>query len=217
MSATVTLYADPVSPYVWLALPAIARIEAAGATVLLEPVLFAGLLNHHGQKGPAEIPAKRAYTFRDVMRQAALQGLTFRGPPGHPFNPLLALRMCTALLDQAERRRLFVALLRACWEQGADIADAPTATRIATDCGFDGKALAALAVTPPVKAALAGATSKAIAAGVFGVPTFGHGQELFWGGDRADALIWHLHRGGIDEAQLARFLARPPLAERKHC
>ena len=77
----VTFFFDPVSPYAWLASKELRRIEAAGLTVNAQPVLFAGLLNAHGSKGPAEIPAKRLYTFRDVVRIAAQRGLTFRGPP----------------------------------------------------------------------------------------------------------------------------------------
>ena len=70
MSSTpiVTYYFDPVSPYAWLASKALARIEAAGAQLVFQPVLLAALLNAHGNTGPAEVPAKRAYIFRDVMR-----------------------------------------------------------------------------------------------------------------------------------------------------
>lgn len=211
----VTFYFDPVSPYVWLAAGAIARIEAAGAELVLQPVLFAALLNAHGQKGPAEIPAKRAYTFRDVMRQAASRGLGFKGPPGHPFNPLLALRMCTAIARQDQRRRFAQALLAACWERGDDISDPAMLIRLADSCALDGAALAAAAQQPEVKARLANATEQAIADGVFGVPTFRVGSELFWGNDRIEALEWHLKGHRIDEDRLAAFLARAPLAQRK--
>lgn len=108
-------YVDPVSPYAWLALHALGRIEqAAGAPVELVPVLFAGLLKTHGNIGPAELPAKRRYVFRDVMREAARRGLPFAGPPGHPFSPLLALRACTAVAEPAGRRTLMPALTSAC-------------------------------------------------------------------------------------------------------
>jgi hypothetical protein len=50
--------------------------------------------------------------------------------------------------------------------------------------------------------------------GVFGVPTFRLDDELFWGGDRVDALLWRLAGNHIDEGQLAEFLARTPLAQR---
>jgi 2-hydroxychromene-2-carboxylate isomerase len=214
-SPVVRFYFDPISPYVWLAAGAIARIEAAGARVWFEPVLFAGMLNAHGNKGPAEIEAKRIYTFRDVMRQAARQGLPFSGPPGHPFNSLLALRMCSALQDDDARRRLALALCSGCWERGEDISNAQVLARIAADCDLDGAALVEAAQQPAVKQQLAAATEQAIADGVFGVPTFRYGDELFWGGDRVDTLLWRMEGNAIDEERLAQFLARPPLAQRR--
>jgi 2-hydroxychromene-2-carboxylate isomerase len=190
-------------------------LEAAGLQVRFVPVLFAGLLKAHGNLGPAEVPAKRAYLFRDVMREAARRGLPFSGPPGHPFNPLTALRMCTALEVDAERRTLALALTAACWENGEDMSDASVLRRLADAAGFDGDALLARAGTPAVKAALAAATDAAIAEGIFGVPTSRLDGELFWGGDRVDTLLWRLDGGAVDEEQLAAFLARPSLAERR--
>jgi 2-hydroxychromene-2-carboxylate isomerase len=207
-------YFDPVSPYVWLAMRALGRVEAAGIEVRFIPVLFAGLLKAHGNLGPAEVPAKRSYIFRDVMREAARLRLPFSGPPGHPFNPLAALRMCTALDDDGDRRRLAMALVAACWEDGNDISDAAVLRRLADGAGFDGEALLARAATPGVKQALVAATEAAIAAGIFGVPTYRLDGELFWGGDRIEALLWHLDGGAIDDGKLAAFLTRPPLAER---
>ena len=211
----VTFYFDPVSPYAWLAAHALARIEAAGAQIVFQPVLFAALLNAHGNIGPAEVPAKRAYIFRDVMREAARAGLQFKGPPGHPFNPLQALRMCLALTRQDERRRFARAVMHACWERGEDVSDMAVLLRLATACGLSGPALQSAAQQPAVKMQLASETEKAIADGVFGVPTFRIGDELFWGGDRIDALIRHLQGHRIDEQALADFLAQAPLAERK--
>jgi len=214
----VACYVDPVSPYAWLALRALAPVDAAaGAPVRLLPVLFAGLLHAHGNLGPAELPAKRRYVFRDVMREAARRGLPFVGPPGHPFNPLTALRMCTALADDGARRRLAIAQAAACWERGEDIGDAAVLVRIADETGLDGAALLAAAGTAPVKRQLADATAQAVADGVFGVPTFrvDGDAELFWGGDRVEALLWRLGGNGIDEGALDAFLAREPLAQRR--
>lgn len=211
----VTCYFDPISPFAWLATKEIGRIEAAGCTVEFVPVLFAAMLNAHGQKGPAEIPAKRVHTFRDVMRLAAARGLPFVGPPGHPFNPLPALRISTAIADAAARKRFVVAMYAACWEQGADVSDMAVLAGLADACGLDGDALAQAAVSPEVKQALAAATEQAIAAGVFGVPTFAFEGEFFWGADRIDSLLWRLEGNQIDEAALQAFLDRPALAQRK--
>jgi 2-hydroxychromene-2-carboxylate isomerase len=214
MARRLDFYFDPVSPYAWLAMRSLDRLEAAGLEVGVVPVLFAGLLKAHGNLGPAEIPAKRTYLFRDVMREAARRGLPFAGPPGHPFNPLTALRMCTALDDDEQRRRLALALLAACWERGEDVSDAAALRRLADAEGFDGAALLAQAAMPEVKQALVAATDAAIADGIFGVPTYRLDGELFWGGDRIETLLWHLDGGAIDEERLAAFLARPPLAQR---
>ena len=54
---TVRCYADPVSPYAWLGLRDLGRIEAAGPRIVMVPVLFAGLLKAHCNIGPAEVPA----------------------------------------------------------------------------------------------------------------------------------------------------------------
>ena len=89
-SAGVTFYFDPISPYSWLASKALGRIAEVAGEIAFQPVLFAGLLNAHGQRGPAEIAAERRYMFRDVLREATRAGLPFAGPPGHPFNSLQA-------------------------------------------------------------------------------------------------------------------------------
>ena len=52
------------------------------------PVLFAGLLGHWGQLGPAEIPAKKLHTFHYSRWLADKRGLKLAGPARHPFNPL---------------------------------------------------------------------------------------------------------------------------------
>jgi 2-hydroxychromene-2-carboxylate isomerase len=214
---TVRCYADPVSPYAWLGLRDLGRLEAAGARTVIEPVLFAGLLNAHGNIGPAEVPAKRRYLFRDVMREAARRGLPFVGPPGHPFNPLPALRMCTALADDAARGALLMAFTCATWERGADLMDAATLAGLADETGLDGAGLLAATQAPAVKQALADATAQAVADGVFGVPTFrvDGEEELFWGADRIDALLWRMQGHAIDEDALCEFVGREPMAQRK--
>jgi len=55
-------------------------------------VLFAGLLEAHGQLGPAEV-RPNYWMFRNKLRKASVLGLTLRPPRFHPFNPLLPLRV----------------------------------------------------------------------------------------------------------------------------
>jgi len=213
---TVRMYVDPISPFVWLATKQIPRIEAAGVQVEMVPVLFAAMLNKHGLVGPAEVPAKRVLTFRDVMRQASAQGLEFVGPPGHPFNPLPMLRMATAIEGRAERISFVTAVMAATWELGRDAQDFAVLARVARDCGLDGDALVAAAGSPEVKTELARATEQAINDGIFGVPSFVYEGELFWGADRIDSLLRRIAGHRIDEARLQEFLGRAPLASRQN-
>lgn len=174
---------DYISPYAcvaWHALPAIAHRH--GREIHPEPILFAALLDAHGQRGPAEIPAKRRYVFRDALRKAHALGLTLTPPPRHPFNPLTALR-ATRLLQGPDRTRAITACFAATWTAGPGIDDPTTLATILTAAHLDGPALVAATTAQAAKDDLRDATTQAITDGVFGVPTMIVDGELFWGCD----------------------------------
>ena len=172
---------DPVSPFAYLAFEHLPQaLEGCSHVVRYRPVLFAGLLAHWGQKGPAEIEPKRAWTFRHLHWWAQAHGIAFETPATHPFNPLPLLRLALAC---GPNRRVVEALMRHAWTTGEDAGDAVQ--------------LAALteALSPPrspasaeVKAELRANTDEAIALGVFGVPTFSSEGRLFWGLDALPML-----------------------------
>jgi 2-hydroxychromene-2-carboxylate isomerase len=211
----VEFFFDPVSPYAWLASKQISKITDAGLQIDCQPILFAALLNAHGQKGPAEIEAKRRYVFADVMREAQCNGYTFQGPPTHPFNPLRALRMCIALDDPAERTTFAKAILKSSWEDGKELGDAEVLDQIESESGLAGRKLGNAAEQVEIKNRLIQATSRAIELGVFGVPTFLFRGELFWGSDRIDALLWRASHPAQDDSKLRDFLTRQASAQRK--
>jgi len=208
---------DFISPYAYLGWTRIhALAERHGATVRPRPLLFAGLLNHHGQKGPAEIPAKRRWVFEDTLRRALLFGVPFAPPPSHPFNPLLALR-ATLAAPEPSRRALIDALFAATWGdaelRGVDRPE--TVAHAAERAGLDPEALLERASSPEVKAALKAETEAAIARGVFGVPTVFAGEALFWGLDAFDLLELHLRgEDPLTPEVRARFREIPASAER---
>ena len=86
---------DFISPYSYLSFQQLPALPA-GTQLELVPVLFAGLLNHFGQLGPAEVAPKRRFTYRFVLWRARRMGLPLKVPPAHPFNPLSALRLAIA-------------------------------------------------------------------------------------------------------------------------
>ena len=180
-----TGYIDFISPYAYLAfetLPdALARLDY---TITWRPVLFAGILKHHGQLGPAEIAGKRDWTYRQVLWHARTHGIPLDMPRAHPFNPLGLLRLALACSpDGAPSRPVCEAIFRHVWRGGA--------------AGDDPERLAHLtrALAPArdpgdesVKAALRANTAEAIEAGVFGVPSFVVDRQVFWGFDALPML-----------------------------
>src|ERR1700722_4526563 len=122
---TITFYFDFISPYAYLAWTQVHALASRhDCEVVPKPILFAALLDANGQKGPAEIPNKRIYTFKDVVRSAARLGVPLAAPASHPFNPLLALRVASAELDARRRRALIDALFAATWVESVDVTDA---------------------------------------------------------------------------------------------
>jgi 2-hydroxychromene-2-carboxylate isomerase len=88
-------YFDVISPFATLQWPKVKAL-ATRREVVLVPVLLAAVLAARGQKGPAEIPGKREFTYRHVLWQARQAGVPLQFPPAHPFNPVTALRLCIA-------------------------------------------------------------------------------------------------------------------------
>jgi 2-hydroxychromene-2-carboxylate isomerase len=213
---SVDFYFDVVSPYSWLGWHALSRVCArAPIEVRCTPVLFAALLDALGGIGPAEIPAKRAYTIRDVMRAAKLENLPFRFPPAHPFNPLEALRLCGAVADDGVRWRLAGALLDATWSRGQDVTREEILGQTLSELGLPIETLDA-ARSDSAKARLRTSTQAALDRGVFGVPTCRVGEELFWGHDRIAHLdIWLRGEHALDEQAYAEALAAPRGSDRK--
>jgi len=172
---TLTWYFDFVSPYSYISFRRLAELPADVA-VELRPVLFAGLLQHHGQKGPAEIPAKRRWTYRWCTWWAKELGIPFRFPATHPFNPLHHLRLSIAAGPTPENvRRIFDSV----WTTGAEATDASAFSTLARSLGVDEAQLG----LPEVKDSLRRNTEDATRRGVFGVPTFEVEGEIFWGAD----------------------------------
>ena len=92
-----TFWFDPISPYAYLAFEHLPQaLEGCSYVVDYRPVLFAGLLSHWGQLGPAEVAPKRAWTYRQVAWQAHRLGIDMALPAQHPFNPLPLLRLALA-------------------------------------------------------------------------------------------------------------------------
>lgn len=181
---TLDFHYDIISPYAHVAL---ARLGELPADVIVRPVpvLLGAILNHWGQRGPAEISAKRLHTYRQSVFLGKQHGVDMRFPPRHPFNPLKPLRLLAgADADLAMVRRAFDFVFS---EGRAPDTDEELAA-FAETVGIPLQ----LAADDGAKLALRTNTEQAIARGVFGVPSFvcasGSGHEVFWGVDAFDML-----------------------------
>ena len=182
-------YFDFISPFAYIALNRVERLSQK-VEIRYRPVLFAGLLNHWEQKGPAEIPPKRVWTYRWCTWWATQLGIAFRSPAVHPFNPLPYLRLAIAAGNTPPAiRRIFEAV----WTTGADPNDERTFEQLARSLDVDPSRLGDQAI----KEALRLETSQAVARGVFGVPTLIVDEELFWGADAMDFVEAYLADPGI--------------------
>ena len=213
-AAEIDWYFDFISPYSYLAfeaLPvALAAIEPAPA-IRYRPVLFAGLLNHWGHKGPAEVPPKRRFTYEHVAWLADRHGIAMRAPRQHPFNPLPLLR---AAIAAGCRRDAIERLFRLVWRDGA-LPDEPAFAQVLADLGIAPAALDA----PEVKSALRANGEAAIADGVFGVPTAvartARGVRAIWGFDALPMLADWLRGAPVFSSEQLRRAADLPMGEQR--
>src|SRR6478609_9371424 len=136
----IRFYFDFISPYSYLAWTQIQGLASrTHSRIEPIPILFAAILNAIGQKGPAEIPPKRIYLFKDVYRRAHRFGVPLVPPPHHPFNPLLALRVASIPQSAGQRHQLINALFAATWGGGSGIENPEQVAAIINRLGLDSK------------------------------------------------------------------------------
>ncbi|KVT50012.1 2-hydroxychromene-2-carboxylate isomerase [Burkholderia ubonensis] len=203
-ATTATWYFDFVSPFAYLQLEQFERLPPT-LTIEPRPIVLGALLAHWGQKAPAEIAAKRVFTYRHAQYRADKLGIPFRMPPAHPFNPIKPLRLAIAMGGSLDViRRIF----RHIWRDGHDVASPESFAALCDAVGYPEGVSAVDA--QDVKDALRAHTDHAIAHGVFGVPTFEWDGELFWGEDATAMFVDCVaSRAWLDSPEVQRISALP--------
>ena len=202
---TVIWYFDFISPFAYICLH---RLKELPAEVAIEyrPVLFAGILNHWGQKGPAELATKRRYTYRWSHWWARSLGIPLRYPAAHPFNPLHHLRLAIACGCRPEA---IGTIFDDIWTTGADASNPERFAALSKKLGVGD-------IGQEVKDTLKKNTDEALQRGVFGVPTFEVGGELFWGADSIGFLKAYLQDPAVvKNAEMLRLDGLPVAAARR--
>ena len=203
-------YFDFISPYSYLQLDNVHRWRQR-LQITPVPVAFGAVLNHTGTLGPAEVKGKREFIYRHLLWQAERAGVPLKFPPAHPFNPLVALRLCIAAGATWES---VDAIFRHIWRDGRPGVTVDDLADVARTLGVNDVAAATSDAT--VKTQLRTNTDEAIAAGVFGVPTLRVGGELFWGNDASDMFEeWLDDPQRFASAEYQRLAGLPLGIERK--
>jgi len=196
MAIRIDVFYDFRSPYAYFASHRIRSSGFAGSDVtwIWQPVSIDILLNLQAGREPLApyvdplSGAKRAHLVADVRRLASYYGVPLRPTKPQRPNSIPALRLATAL-EEGERARFSDAVFDALWQQQADISEADVLARCLNASGASADALSRV-FESSAAADVADQTAKAYARGVFGVPTFAWDDELFFGNDRLDLLLW---------------------------
>ena len=189
MTKTIELIFDFVSPnayLVWQPLRALAARQ--NAQIRITAALLGGMHKLTGNAPPfirdAEVKGKNAYASLEFQRFIAKHGLhRFKMNPKFPFNSVNLLRMLVSLQGD-DQIKFIEAMMPAIWEEGLDITDGAAVAAVLSKAGFDAQSLAAKAQDPAIKQAVIDSTAEAVERGVFGIPTFFIGTEMFFGKER---------------------------------
>ena len=188
----ITFYFDFISPYAYLAFEHLPEaLKGLSYSVSYRPVLFAAMLKHHGQLGPAEIAPKRDWTYRQALWHAHSKGIAMKMPASHPFNPLPLLRLASACgtpEDQASPNRYVCeTVFRHVWRDGGEAADPQRLAALTAQLAPQ-RTLS----EEEAKAQLKKNTDEAIALDAFGVPAMVVDGRVFWGFDALPMLREYL-------------------------
>ena len=195
---------DFVSPFAYLQLEQFHKLPAT-LTVEPRPMVLGAILAHVGQRGPAEIAAKRVFTYRHALYRAQRLGIAYTMPPAHPFNPIKTLRLAIAMGGSLE---VIQRIFRYIWRDGRDVSSPEGFASLCEAMGYPQGVEAV--ETAAVKDELRRNTDRALALDVFGAPTFVLDGELFWGEDATDMFVDCVaSRDWLDSAEVKRVSQLP--------
>ena len=171
----------------WKTLPGL--LQAAGADLLLTPVVATGIQKATGNPGPAAYPAKMDWYRRDLARWCRKRGVQITATPHWPFRSLPLLRGCLLAQERLEAGRFVNAMFEAVWLHGRNMDDPAMVEQSMREAGLDVAAYLQGIERQDIKDKLRRNTDEAVARKVFGVPTFFANGELFFGQDRIEFVM----------------------------
>jgi 2-hydroxychromene-2-carboxylate isomerase len=190
MTKNVDFIFDFASPNAYMTHKAVNGIvERTGATFNYIPCLLGGIFKSTGNQAPfvafANVKGKQEYNKLENERFIAKHKLTaYKMNPHFPMSTVALMRGLIVAEDAGQKDAYIEAVLKAMWEREENMADTDVTVRVLTEAGLDGKTIIEKTQDPTVKAKLIENTNAAVERGVFGVPTFFVGKEMFFGKER---------------------------------
>jgi 2-hydroxychromene-2-carboxylate isomerase len=208
----VTFYFDFLSPFSYLAWRN-SQTRLKDFKIHYKPVPLGPILNHWGLKGPGEITPKREFLLKQLLRHTKLAGVPFTTPKTHPFNSLYALRLALQSVAGSDQEKVIKTLWEAGWVDRIDMGEPEEILTAFRQAKLPADELYEKSFTREAKQDLKANLKEALEAGVFGVPSFVSGGELFWGNDSMEDLVNYLEdKDSLDRAKLEDLLKSTPRA-----
>lgn len=184
------VFFDCSSPWSYLAFHNIQPVAAeCGVDITWRPILVGGVFNtvnpsvYNSRDEP--VPAKQAYSKKDLQDWARYSGLKIIRPSVFPVNSVKAMRICVALEGNPKLEPFARATFAAYWGDDQDISQVPVLQAICQQVGVDAAQIFAATDQQAVKDKLRTNTQELIDRGGYGSPTlFVDGADMYFGNDR---------------------------------
>ncbi len=187
-------YFGAMSPYSWFAAE---RISTLLPEARWQGVCAGAIFKANGRTSWG-LTENREQGMADCEQRAAQHGLgSIRWPDPWPTSDLTVARAMVWADGQGQLKPYALAAMRISFLEGADLGELSAVQEAARRAGLDPGELAEAVASEEVKAKLREVGDRALAAGVFGVPSIVIGEELYWGDDTLEraASAYRVHVG----------------------
>jgi len=145
-----------------------------------------------GRSAPDRAKVKIPLVRQDVKRITARMGIPMNPPP-ITTEPTAAGAVSLLAEERGVLRDYVVGTMHAEWGEGQDIGEAEVLCQVCEPLGLTAAEVHAAMTHQPYLDRMAANWEQAQSLGLFGVPSFVIGEDLFWGSDRIDYVEEHLH------------------------
>lgn len=199
MARRITCYFTTVSPWAYIGHALFLEIAREhDVAVDWKPVNLGEVFPQTGGLPLAKrAPARQRYRMFELQRWREKRGMKFNLHPKYwPFDCALADRSVVAVVQSGNDAAPYIgSVFKAVFEEERNSADESVLAEILAACGHAAQSILKSAHSPQIEAAYQANIADALAAGVFGSPTYVLDGELFWGQDRLELLDDALRSG----------------------